>query len=114
MVWRMQVWRSPVGSARSWAEEVPPVASDIHEDRNTSVGLVSRFSEELNPGGGHSLVCRLEFIDAKEEADATCNLVADCRSLDRPVRAGDQKTSGRSGRANYHPSLWSTVVSQGR
>jgi hypothetical protein len=63
----------------------PTGCQRLYEDRNTSAGLVSRFNEELNPAGGRSLVCRLEFIDAKEEVAAPCNLVADCRSLDRPV-----------------------------
>lgn len=51
------------------AEEVPPVAGDVEEDRDPAIGLGPWFPDEGDTGPGHPSVSGVEVVDTEEEPD---------------------------------------------
>lgn len=104
--------RTPAAS--TVAEEIPPVACDVKEDRHPAVGLGARLPNEGNAGFRHSPVRRVEVFDAKKEPDPAGCLVTDSSTLAFTVCAGEKKPGLCTGRSNDHPPLWPPIVGERR
>lgn len=63
------------------AEEVPPVAGDVEEDRDPAIGLGPWFPDEGDTGPGHPSVSGVEVVDTEEEPDPAGYLVTDSGTL---------------------------------
>ena len=100
--------------SRGRAEQIPPIAGDVHPHRDPSVLLVARLADELHAGRRHTPVGLGEVVDPQEEADPSGVLSPDDGALLVPVRTRQQDAGGRARRADHHPPLRPTVVGRGR
>jgi hypothetical protein len=88
------------------AEEVPSVAGDVEEDRDSVIGFGPRFLDEDDTGLRHAQVGGVEVVDAEEEPDSSGYLVADCGTLVFSVCAGEQNSGLGARRAGRPPTAW--------
>jgi hypothetical protein len=94
------------------SEEIPPVSSDVEEDRDPTIGLGTRLANESNAGLRHPSVRGVEVIGAKKEPDSAGCLITDGCTLAFSVCTGEKKTRLCAGRADDHPALGSSVVGE--
>ena len=107
--------RAAVAARRSGPlDQVPPIAGDVEEHGEPAVGLVARWSDELDTGSGHPGVRGVEVVDAEEEPDPAGDLAADSGRLVVTVGAGEQDAGRRARRPADDPALWTSVVGQRR
>ena len=101
----------------SRAEQVPTIALQVHEHCDPAVRLIPWRRHEADARVDHSLVSAIEVVDAKEQADAAGELLADRWRADArrlPSRAGCRSGlhSGRTTTQRFgRPSLVSDGVS---
>ena len=98
-----------VGPARGSAqlrrtEQIPAIAGDVGEHRDAAVRFRARLADELDSGGPHPLVGRVEVLDAQEQPDAARELAADRRGLFLAVGARQQDAGPRARAAGPRPS----------
>ena len=100
----------------SRAEQVPTIALKVHEHCDPAVRLIPWRRHETDARVDHSLVSAIEVVDAKEQADAPGELLADdgvlmlavcLREQDAGLASAGRTTTQRFGR----PSLVSDGVS---
>jgi len=102
-------------TGRSVAQEIPPVPLDIPEHRHPPIRLVSRFGDELDPGGEHSLMGGVEVVHSEEEPNPSSVLGTDRGPLVTALGPRQQQPGRRFGRSHHHPSFRAAVVgSSGR
>ena len=98
----------------SATKEVPAVALNIKEYRDTSIRLSARRSNESDAGGGHPRVRRLEIINAQEETDPPRELIANDRLLSLAVGACEQNARTAGYWAHNDPALRTPIIRQRR
>src|SRR4051812_20940899 len=98
----------------SGAQQIPPIAGDVEEDRDAAVGFGARVTDEPHAGLRHLSVRRVEVIDTQEVSDSAGCLVTDGCSLPLSVCASKQETRLCRGRADDHPALGTTVAGERR
>lgn len=96
------------------AEQVPSVAFEVEEDDDAAVCLLAGFGDEPHAVVEHSLPGRVEVIDAEEEADTSCELLADCAGLLLTIGSREQQPRLRTRRPHDDPSLRSPIVGHRR
>jgi hypothetical protein len=94
------------------AEKVPPIASDVEEHGNASVGLRTRRSHELDPIGRHPQVGVIEVVNAEEETHPAGGLLPDNSSLVLSVGSCQQQAGGGTRRPDHDPPLGTSIVGQ--
>lgn len=70
-----------LGSGRTRSQKVPVVASDVDEDGDAAVGLITWLGDELDTLLDHPAMRFLEVVHTKEETDSTRKLLANGRGL---------------------------------
>lgn len=94
-------------------DQVPSVASDVHEHSDITVGLSSRRTHELNTRGHHPRICGVEIIHVQGEANPASGLPPDYGDLLVAVCLRKKQASHRTRRPHYHPPLRAPVIRQG-
>lgn len=101
----LQLPRDP--AAKPWrrsraAEQIPPVARNVEEDRYRPVRLGPWWGHGTHPCGHHPLVGGGEVVDAEEEAHPARDLVATTRSWPGSARASRTPVAAPGGRTTTH------------
>jgi hypothetical protein len=96
------------------AQQVPTVAGDVEKDGDFPVSLDARRCGKFNSRRHQPLIAFLKIVDPQEETHTPASLVPENRSLSVTVRLGQQDPGGCSPRPDDHPTLWSTVIRDGR
>lgn len=107
----------PAEGRNSWLslrEKIPLVTGEIPEHSNLSVWLRSRLGHELNARRLQPLVCLLEIIDTKKQANPPGELGSDGVLLMVTVRLGEEQTGAPTLWPDDDPSLCSAVIGEGR
>ncbi|HEV3328850.1 MAG TPA: hypothetical protein VGZ33_05585, partial [Acidimicrobiales bacterium] len=86
-------------------DEVPPVAEEILEDRDRSVGLVAGLAEEAHAVAGHAFEGRVEVLYMEEQSDPVAELASYEADLVLAACRREQQASRRAARPNDHPAL---------
>jgi hypothetical protein len=84
------------------------------KDGDFPVSLGARRCGKFNPRRHQPLIAFLKIIDSQEETHTPASLVPENRSLSVTFRLGQQDPGGCSPRPDDHPTLWSTVIRDGR
>ena len=88
----------------SRAEQVPTIALQVHEHCDPAVRLIPWRRHEADARVDHSLVSAIEVVDAKEQADAAGELLADDGVLMLAVCLREQDAGLASMRGERQPS----------
>jgi hypothetical protein len=83
----------------------PTVASDVPKYCHLAIRFCARFCHELDAGGHHAVVPRVEVIDPEKEADTSTELCTHCAHLKLSLSTGQHDARLCARRAYHDPSL---------